>query len=382
MFYDPEVHVEGKASHSNKFPTRDKAEFAAIQKAEMLADKLAEMEEDDVDRGAIRLPKALQGNPDNLENMKSLEYVNSMSDDELRNFLNESDGSRQRLDIKHKRAKKEAETRQYKNELEKVQGKLFDDLQEVMDVETIRENMNKFNDPEQGKALIKEKIDAKIDAQLEDDINDLEDWIDKVDSGEIDISYKEFDDQKQKKVKNIEDKEQNLREKYNSALDTYDRVFELNDNIDETQELTAAQKKDKMWGAFSSMQKDLGEIAIEETGSPDLDILAKTPEARAELVAAKNWAFQNAEDYNGLMHPADWREALEVGWPAHKDKIRAGRQRENLAEDDDGAGGGSEDDDIPNPGDQRKLNGDEDTVRQKNKSNLDKLVELTNAKVG
>lgn len=381
-FYDPELHVEGQASHSNKFPTREQAEYAAIQKAQMLREKLDEMEEDGVDRGAIRLPGAIGNNPEELENLTQLERVATMDDDELRSFLNESDGSRQRLDMKHKNAKQEQQAKQYKNEFEKTQGQFFDEVKEVMSVEEIQQNLNKFNDPEQGKQLLQKKIDAKVKEELSDDVKELENWVDKVDEGEIDLSYKEFDEQKRKKVKNIEDKERELREEYGSAVDTYDKLFDLNENIDQTTEMTAEEKRQKRWEAFDGMQRDLGELAIEQTGSPDLDILAETPEARAELVAAKNWAAQNAADYNGLLHESDWREALEKGWPEHKKNVRAGRQADQLKGEEKGGGGSSDDDDIPSPGDQRKLDADGKTVHSRNKSRLDKLEELTRQKVG
>lgn len=380
MFYDPELHVEGEPSHSNKFPSREQAEFAAIEKAQLLKDKISEMKEDDVDPGAIKLPSAVDNDPEQLDNMTSLEVVNAMDDDDLRGFLNESDGSRQRLDAKHSRVAESRQARQYANDLEEAQGQLFDQVRELMDVTEIQENLQKFNDPEKGRAFISEKIDEKVQAELKEDYNELENWVEKVDSGDIDISYKEFDEEKQRRMNKIQQKEADIRSDYEGVVDTYERVNELNSKVENNTELSPEQKAEQRWDAFSTVQDDLGTIPIEQTGAPDLALFADTPEARAELVAAKNWAVQNKDDYNGLMTTRDWVDALENGWPEHKDDIRAGRQRDQIEDDDDGGSDG--DDDIPKPGRQSKLEGEGDSVQEKNRSRLDKLEELTNAKVG
>lgn len=384
-FYDPEVHVEGKPAHSNKFPTREKAEYAAIHKAEMLRDKLKEMEEEGISRGAITLPKALQDDPEAVERFLSLESVHEMEDDELRSFLNESDASRQRLEAKHSREKQAKQARQTKNQYEEAQIELYDSLEKVTDADDIQANLNKFGDLEQGKQFIQSKIDAKVEAAISEDVDALEEWVDKVDEGEIELSHKEFDRQKSQKVKAIEAKERDLRAELEPTIEKFEEVHGLAEKVDKGGgEASPEQKIEQTWNSFAEMQKDLGEIPIEETGSPDLDILADTPEARAELVAAKNWLFQNRADYNDLQSPADWARGLREGWPAHKDKVRAGKQKQEI-EGKKGKKGkkGESDDDIPKPGDQDKLDGiNNRNVHARNESALDKLEELTNAKVG
>lgn len=374
FYYDPEKHVEGEPAHSNKFPTREKAEFAAINKAEMLRAKLEEMKEDGVDRGAVPLPKALNGDPDAIENMTDLEIVHSMSDDELRGFLNESDASRQRLESRYERKKKQKEAAQAKNEFEEMQIELYNDLEKILDANEIQNNLSKFGDLEEGKDFVRSKVNEKIKSELADDRQELEDWIDKVDSGEIQLSIKEFDREKQKRLENINSKREQLQKEYSPVIDKLEKTYNLAEKVESgggDQTLSPQEKAKRMRSARDEMEQDL---------KGDLDLLADDSDARAEYVAAQKWAITNKADYNDLQHPSDWARAIQNGWPEHKKKVRSARQREEL---EGGKGGDKSADDINKPGDQRKLEGIEArNVQSRNRKALDKLEEMTNAKVG
>jgi len=371
FFYDPEVHVEGEPAHTNKFQTREKAEFAAINKADLLKKKLEQMKEDNIDRGAVPLPKALQENIEMLDNLTSLEFVHQMEDDDLREFLNESDRSRQLLDRKHDRVKNEAELRQAKSEYEEKQIKLYDDLTALMSQDEIQKNLNKIGDPQKGKEYLNSVIDQKVKDETEQMRQDLQEWIDKVDSGEIDLSIKEFDQQKQTKLDAIKDKAESVRKTHQPVLETFDSLHDLHKKVGEKQALTPEQKAENMWRSFDEFQKDR---------AGDLPILADNADARMELVAAKKFAVANASDYNDLQHPADWVKAITDGWESHKKKIRANNQRNKIQ---DKKTEDEQPDDIPKPGDQTKLKGDgSKMVETTNKKNLDKLEQLTNARVG
>lgn len=379
-FYDPEVHVEGTPAHSNKFPTREKAEFAAINKAEMLRKTLQELDEEDIGRGAVPLPKALNGDPKAIENMTALEVVHAMEDEDLRGFLNEADASRQKLEARRERKQKQRQATEVKNEFEQKQLDLYNELSGLMGESEIQSNLAQFGDKQKGKNLIESKIDQKVKAELEEDRQALEDWIEQVDSGEIELSFKEFDKEKTRRVNAIADKERQIREQYEPVLETYEQTYNLAEKVETGgEEMTPAQKAKTQRTARDEMEADL---------QGDLALLADDADARAEYVAAQRWALQNASDYNELLTPADWADAIRNGWPAHKDKVRASSQKRKLegekaGKDKKGGGGGDDDDPIPKPGDQRELEGiNANAVRSENQKRLKKLEELTNAKVG
>lgn len=375
-FFDPEVHVEGKPAHSNKFKTREQAEYAAISKADLLKSKIDEMKEDGVNPGAIPLPKALENNLDNIDQFTSLEFVNAMDDDELRNFLNESDATRQRFDEKHKRVKGEKVARETKNRYEEVQVELFDDLEQIMGTEQIQANIDKLGKKESAKDFIKTAIDGKVKEELQPMRDDLEAWIDKVDSGEINLSIKEYDEQKQQKVDAIETKAQQLRDQYKGVDEKVDELYSLHEKVESGDGGGPSPEvvRQNMFNAFDEFQKDRSGI---------MPILDDDPSAKAELVAAKKFAIQNKEQFNNLQTPNDWVQAIDKGWTKHKENIRANNQRKQLSNDNKKRKGKGSKDDVPRPGDQSKLNTkfDMDAVHSSNKRSLDKLEELTNSRI-
>lgn len=374
-FFDPERHVEGKPAHSNKFKTREQAEYAAIAKADLLKEKIDKMKEDGVSPGAIPLPKALNNNLDSIEQFTSLEVINAMDDDELRSFLNESDATRQRFEEKHNRVKNEKQVREAKSRYEEVQIELYDDLEKVLTPQEIEANIDKLGSKDTAKDFIEKSINNKVKKELTPLKEDLEEWIDKVDNGEINLSIKEFDKQKQAKVDAIEAKAKELRNEFGSAMEKVDELYELHDKVGEAQKQSPEALKKKMFDAFNEFQQD-------RTGI--MPILDDDPSAKAELVAAKKYAIQNKEQFNNLQTPNDWVKALNDGWEKHKANIRAQQQRKQLEGGGKKKGSdGDGKDDVPKPGDQSKLdtNFTTDAVHSSNKRSLDKLVELTNSRI-
>lgn len=387
-FYDPEVHVEGTPSHSNKFPTREKAEFAAIHKAERLKNKLSELDESGIGRGAIKLPDATGDQADAVDQFTSLERVHAMDDDDLRGFLNDADAAYQGLERRESRVKDEQQARQVQNKYEQAQVDLYDGLKNLVSEDEIKQNISKLGDVESGKQYVKSLIDKKVEQELSDDRAELEDWIEKVEEGEIEYdSMKKFAAERDRRLDTIRQKEQDIRDQFKPTMQTLDQVYELAETAQQTTEPTPEQKAARMWDSFDEMQKDI--VSQFDSSLPDqYAILADNADARAELTAAKNWAIQNRSDYNDLQNPADWRKAILQGWPKHKENIRAGRQKEQLEGDKDekkpgGSGKSSGKDDIPSPGNQDLLEGISDrNVHARNRTALDKLEELTNAAAG
>jgi hypothetical protein len=373
FFYDPERHVEGKPAHTNKFKTRENGEYAAVQKAALLKETIEKGKKDGIDRGAIPLPTALNGSEEALDNLTNLETVVAMDDDELRNFLNESDAFRQRLEEKYDRKKQEIESRKANDRFEQLQVETFDNLKKLMPVEEVQANLDKFADADKGKEFTKAKVNEKVKQQLESDRKDLDDWIDKVDSGEIEMSYKEFDKEKTARLEALQRKEREIRSQYEPIYDQIDELYELSQDIDQNKGLTPQEKREKMWNAFDEFQADR---------SGDLSILADSPEARAELVSFKQWAVQNAADFNDLLHPNDFNKAI-LEWENFKERVRAQRQKKALNGDQPKSKTSASDSDIPNPGDQEKIKGGRDkSVQDVRRRSMDKLVELTNATIG
>jgi hypothetical protein len=384
-FYDPETfkeenEIDRDVPHTNKFPDRESAEYAAINKASMIRDALDELQELDADRGAVPLPDALQGSLDNLDELENMEFVANMDDSELNKFLWESDEFRHRIQDKGDRIKQKRESQQVTQEFEQLQEDLFNGVAEVLGGEDqITQDVIDTLDagPSQGKEFLQEKIDAKIESELEADVQEIEDFIDSDEAA--DMSRKKFANKLEGMKSDLADRRDELREKYNGVVETYEEAFELAPKVQESKPKTEAEKVSQAYNSLEVWQEDAAEFS---------NLLIDDPGAKRELEAFVKNAMRNKEKFNDLQHPSDWNEAEDWWHNEFKPSIRGKRQKEKLNGDKDKKKSSSKskskksDDDIdePDPNAQDDMrNNKGDDVHSMNQSNLDSLVQETDA---
>ena len=154
------------------------------------------------------------------------------------------------------RKQKEQKARKVTNEYEELQVETFDELQKLMNPTVIAENKDKFADVDKATEFINSKIDEKVKSELEQERADLESWIDDIDSGKIDMSVREFDKEKQRRVNSIQQKEKEIRSQYDPLVDNMKKLHELSQEVEGQKELTPKEKAKKTWSNFSEWQED------------------------------------------------------------------------------------------------------------------------------
>lgn len=383
-FYDPEEFKEQKEidrdiPHTNKFPDRESAEYAAINKASMIKEALNDLEELGTDRGAVPLPDALKGNLDNLDTLENAEHVASMDPDELQQFLWESDEFRHRIQDKAERVEQKRESQQVSQEFKQLQQELYDGISEVLGGEDqITDDVVDKLDagPAQGRKFLNEKIGERIEDELREDVEAIEEFIDSDEAASM--SNKAFANQLESKKQALRDKRDELQQKYGQVVETYEEAYELAPKVQEAKPKTEAEIVTQAYSALDVWQEDAEDFS---------NLLIDDPGAKRELEAFVKNAMRNKEKFNDLQHPSDWNDAEDWWHNDFKPKIRSKRQKDKLSGEDKSkkssskkSGDSKDDIDEPDPDKQEDLRSKEgDDVYSRNESRLDSLVEETDA---
>lgn len=374
-FYDPERDVEGEAPHSNRFDSRETAEEAAVNKAQMVQATLQELEEDGIGPGAIPIPPQLEGDLDKLEDIANdVGTVIQWDDENLKEFLTESDRFRQRLENRAERKRSERETSEATQEFEQVQNQLVEDFQELgIDLE---ENEEAIKAIDQGKDKAVDYLQNQVEQVAEDAVSDeqqeLNEWLNSDEAEQM--TPAEVVEERDKWQQRINRKKQQVKEEWEPVIERMERAYELASKAKTGQDGTQSQQEilETAYQSFQEWQADR---------KGDLDVLNDDPAAKRELKSMKNWALNNLDQFNNLQNPRDWNKVPEK-YREYKRQLRAKHQKKKVSGDssssqdqDDQQSGG---DQPRTPGDQSALRSSDEREGDDHKKNEDLMNDLVN----